>query len=109
MIERLSTHVLDTAAGRPMAAVPVVLTAADGTVLGTDVTDDDGRVAQLNDESLGPGDYAVTFDVADHVTRTHGTVFHPRITVHVRLDGGRNHYHVPVLASPYSYSTYLGS
>ena len=109
MIARLSTHVLDTAVGRPAAEVPVVLTGADGTVLGTGTTDADGRVAQLNDEPLVPGDHAVTIDVADHVARTHGTVFHPRITVHVRLDGGREHYHVPVLASPYSYTTYLGS
>lgn len=109
MIERLSTHVLDTAAGRPAAGVPVVLAGADGTVLGGGTTDVDGRIDRLNDEPLAPGEVSVTLTVADHLESVHGTVFHPRITVHARLDGARAHYHLPVLVSPYAYTTYLGS
>ncbi|MBE7163211.1 MAG: hydroxyisourate hydrolase [Williamsia herbipolensis] len=109
-IERLSTHVLDVAAGVPAPGVPVVLVADDdGTVLGRGTTDADGRVAQLNEEPFGPGEVTLTLDVAAYMTRTHGTVFHPRITVHVRLDGARSHYHLPVLAGPFSHTTYLGS
>lgn len=116
-IERVSTHVLDTAAGVPAAGVPAVLCrdGADPTdhtehaVLGRGTTDADGRIAALNDGPLVAGDYRVTLDVADHMRRTHGALFHPTITVHVRLDGARPHYHLPVLASPYSYTTYLGS
>jgi 5-hydroxyisourate hydrolase len=110
VIERVSTHVLDTATGRPAAGIPAVLVRdSDGAVLGTGTTDADGRVARLNDEPFGPGDVTLTLDVEQHVAATHGTVFHPRITVHVRLDGGRSHYHLPVLAAPFSHTTYLGS
>jgi 5-hydroxyisourate hydrolase len=109
-VERLSTHVLDIATGRPADGVPVVLVrAADQAVLGRGTTDADGRVARLNDEPIPPGDVTLTFDVEHYVARTHGTVFHPRITVHVRLDGRRSHYHLPVLAGPFSHTTYLGS
>ena len=114
VIVRVSTHVLDTAAGVPAAGVPAVLCRdgadhTDHTVLGRGTTDADGRIAALNDGPLAAGDYRVTLDVADHMRRTHGALFHPTITVHVRLDGARPHYHLPVLASPYSYTTYLGS
>ena len=110
MIERVSTHVLDTATGRPAAGIPAELVRdGDGVVLGTGTTDADGRIPGLNDEPFAPGDVTLTLDVADYVTRTHGTVFHPRISVHVRLDGARTHYHLPVLAGPFSHTTYLGS
>jgi 5-hydroxyisourate hydrolase len=109
-IERLSTHVLDVAIGRPAEGIPVVLVRdADQVVLGRGTTDADGRVARLNDEPLAPGDLTLTFDVDAYISRTHGTVFHPRITLHVRLDGTRQHYHLPVLAGPFSHTTYLGS
>ncbi|WP_018331022.1 hydroxyisourate hydrolase [Actinomycetospora chiangmaiensis] len=109
-IERLSTHVLDVAAGRPAEGVGVTLVRdGDAVELGRGTTDADGRVAQLNDEPLDPGDVTLSYDVAAYMTRTHGTVFHPRITVHVRLDGARSHYHLPVLAGPFSHTTYLGS
>jgi hydroxyisourate hydrolase len=110
VIERLSTHVLDTAAGAPAAGVDAHLEdVATGAVLGHGTTDDDGRVGRLNDELLAPGDYRIVLDLAAHQQRRHHTVFHPTITVHVRLDGARTHYHVPVLVGPYSYTTYLGS
>jgi len=111
-IQRVSTHVLDTATGRPAAGVPAALIRDGGdgeVVVGRGTTDDDGRVDRLNDGPLAPGDHRVVLDLAGYLDRTHGTVFHPTITVHVRLDGARRHYHVPVLASPYSYTTYLGS
>lgn len=111
-IARISTHLLDTAAGRPAAGVPVLLQRVTGdgaTVVGRGVTDDDGRVGQLNDAAVGAGDYSLTFDTDSYFRGVGGTVFYPSITVHVRLDGGRAHYHVPVLASTFSYATYLGS
>ena len=108
MIERISTHVLDVATGAPAAGIPAELRRG-GEILGTGTTDDDGRIGRLNDEPFGPGDVELTLDVADYVTGTHGSVFHPRITVHCRLDGARTHYHLPVLAGPFSFTTYLGS
>ena len=113
MIERLSTHMLDTSVGKPAVGIPVVLerVGVDGTdaEVGTGVTDDDGRVGQLNREPLEPGDYRLAFDTADYFKRVHSNVFYPVITVQVRLPEGREHIHIPVLASNFSYSTYLGS
>jgi 5-hydroxyisourate hydrolase len=112
-IARISTHVLDTALGRPAPGIPVVLEAVgpDGSsqVLGEGVTDDDGRVGQLNRAPVPPGELRVAFATGGWFQQAHGRVFFPSITVQVLLDGARSHYHVPVLVSPYSYSTYLGS
>lgn len=112
-IERISTHVLDTQAGRPAAGIPVGLHAvtADGTArwVGGGVTDDDGRVGSLVEAAVAAGTFRLVFDTADYFVGVHGRLFYPRITVDVHLDGARSHYHVPVLASLFSFTTYLGS
>lgn len=112
-VERLSTHFLDTGIGRPGAGIPIALEriGADGTAssVGGGVTDVDGRVGRLNDEPLDPAEYRLTFATAAYFLATHGTVFYPTITVQVRLPDTRDHFHIPVLASTFSYSTYLGS
>ena len=109
----ISTHVLDTQAGRPAPGIPVGLHAVgdDGSSshLGDGTTDTDGRVGSLTDGPVQPGIYRLVFDTADYFVGAHGTSFYPRITVEVHLDGARSHYHVPVLASLYSFCTYLGS
>ena len=113
MITRISTHFLDTGVGRPAAGLPVSLEliGADGagTEIGSGVTDMDGRVGQLNTEPVDAGRYRLTFAVADYFTAVHGTAFYPVIAVQVLLPAGRTHFHIPVLASTFSYSTYLGS
>ena len=98
-MSHVTTHVLDTAAGRPAAGIPVRLLAA-GEVLATGTTDADGRVTTLGPEELSPGDYRLEFDVA--------TPFLPRVTIDFRVTDA-SHYHVPVLLSPYGYTTYRGS
>lgn len=112
-IDRISTHVLDTGLGVPAVGVPVVLHRLDpdgaGTELGAGITDVDGRVARLNDGPVEPGDYRFDFSTADYFQAAHGVVFYPRITITVTLPDTRDHFHVPVLAGTYSYSTYLGS
>ena len=101
----LSTHILDTSAGRPAAGVRVVLESVDGEHLGDGVTDDDGRVAPLGPESIAPGDYRVRFDTGAYL----GTdAFYPEVVVHFRAEGDQ-HYHVPLLLNPFGYSTYRGS
>jgi 5-hydroxyisourate hydrolase len=112
VIEQLSTHMLDTVAGAPAAGIPVLLELigpdARATVAGNGRTDADGRVGRLNAAPLAPGQYRLTFDTAQYFTAQHGTAFYPRIVVEVTLFD-RYHFHLPVLAGTYSYSTYLGS
>jgi 5-hydroxyisourate hydrolase len=100
----LSTHVLDTARGRPAAGVPVQLLDSTGSALADGVTDDDGRVAPLGSE-LGAGSYTLRFDVAAY--QPDG--FYPEVAVTFTVAEGERHYHVPLLLSPYGYSTYRGS
>jgi len=97
----LSTHVLDTSAGRPATAVPVRLEAADGTVLAEGETDADGRLASLG-VALEPGEHRLRFATAAY------SAFYPEVVV-TFLVGDDEHYHVPLLLSPYGYSTYRGS
>lgn len=110
-IVRLSTHVLDTTVGRPAAGIPAALESLDGTPLSApgSVTDDDGRVFRLNIADLAPGRFRLTLDTAAYFERLHGAMFYPQISVSFALDGDREHYHIAVLTSTYSYSTYLGS
>lgn len=113
MIERISTHLLDTTIGRPAAGIPVTLEqiAQDGSSrrIGDGVTDVDGRVGQLNADPVEAGQYRLVFTTADYFATVHGSVFYPAIAVHVLLPDTRTHFHIPVMASTFSYSTYLGS
>jgi 5-hydroxyisourate hydrolase len=95
----LSTHVLDTAAGRPAAGVPVTLFDADGSTLADAVTDADGRVGSLGGE-LASGRYRLRFGVDGP--------FYPEVVVTFTI-AADEHHHVPLLLSPYGYSTYRGS
>ena len=112
-ITRLSTHVLDAALGRPADGIPVVLESVspDGgcALVGEGVTDADGRVQQVNSAALPPGEYRLSLATASYFTAHHGTVFYPAVAVAFILDGARPHYHIAVLASTFSYTTYRGS
>jgi 5-hydroxyisourate hydrolase len=105
---QLSTHVLDAVTGRPAAGVPVTLTDATGTVLARAVTDDDGRITGLATAEL-TGVHRLTFDTAAYFA-AHGTVgFYPEVVIAFDIDDPAGRYHVPILLSPYAYSTYRGS
>lgn len=106
----LSTHVLDTALGRPAQGIRVTLERADD-VVGSGVTDADGRVRDLHkqDAPLSQGTYTLTFYVAEYFSKAGRESFFPEIVVNFRIDGGAEHYHVPLLLSPFGYSTYRGS
>jgi 5-hydroxyisourate hydrolase len=117
---RLTTHVLDTALGKPAAQVPIQLFRVDrqqGTrVLVTETnTNGDGRTDSplLVNESFVVGTYELVFHVGryfSYVERAAASVpFYDHITVRVTLASGSEHYHVPLLVSPWSYSTYRGS
>ena len=99
----LSTHVLDTARGRPAAGVAITLR-RDGEVVASAVTDADGR-ARLGD-ALAAGEYELEFAVGDYFGSRD---FLDRVPVRFRIADPDAHYHVPLLVSPWSYSTYRGS
>jgi len=103
-VSTLSTHVLDTAAGRPAVGVLVRLETRDGRPLGEATTDADGRVGALGPDSLDPGDYALRFDTGSYVDG-----FYPEVVVTFTIADPGEHYHVPLLLSPFGYSTYRGS
>lgn len=110
----ITTHVLDTARGRPAAGVPVLLErwARDGwEALGKSTTDSDGRVNRLLPEAmpLAPGTYRLTFDTQAYFATHNLEGFYPQVTVVFQVRDGRQHYHVPLLLSPFGYSTYRGS
>jgi 5-hydroxyisourate hydrolase len=109
-VSTLSTHVLDTALGRPAQGIRVTLERADD-VVGSGVTDADGRVRDLHkkDAPLSQGTYKLTFYVAAYFSKAGRESFFPEIVVNFRIDGGAEHYHVPLLLSPFGYSTYRGS
>jgi 5-hydroxyisourate hydrolase len=108
-VSYISAHVLDAAAGLPAAGVRVRLAEADGTPLAESVTDADGRVADLGPEHLVPGVYQVTFGSGDYFGRRGAHCFHPSVSVLFTVAADQAHYHIPLLLSPYSYTTYRGS
>jgi 5-hydroxyisourate hydrolase len=97
---RLSTHILDTALGRPAAGITVRLCDGDRRPLKTVTTDADGRA--VIDQNLVPGVYELIFAVPP-------TDFLDQVVVRFRIAEGEPKYHVPLLISPYGYTTYRGS
>lgn len=106
----ISTHVLDTALGKPAAGIRVTLGRGDA-VVGEGVTDADGRARDLhaNEAGLAAGDYRLTFAVGEYFAAASRESFYSEIVVNFRVDSDEGHYHVPLLLSPYGYSTYRGS
>ena len=113
---RLSTHVLDTARGRPAAGIPVTLhrIAADGarTPVAEAVTNRDGRTDAplLAGVAFAPGTYELTFAVGAYFDDiAPGAPFLDGVPLRFTVSDPDGHYHVPLLVSPWSYSTYRGS
>jgi 5-hydroxyisourate hydrolase len=108
----LSTHVVDTMHGRPAAGVAVALTGPNGEIA-RGSTNADGRCPELAQEALAPGRYALAFSVADYFRGIGVALPDPPfldvITIEFGIAPDGRHYHVPLLVSPYGYSTYRGS
>ncbi|MGB7859061.1 MAG: hydroxyisourate hydrolase [Acidimicrobiia bacterium] len=101
----LSTHVLDTSTGQPAGNMTVRLArwSSDAWLkLSERATNSDGRVSDF--ESLQEGRYRLSFETGDY-----GNSFYPFVAVVFEVDGVRDHYHIPLLLSPYGYTTYRGS
>jgi 5-hydroxyisourate hydrolase len=111
-VSAITTHVLDTAAGVPAAGVAVALEArtdAGWQRLGEAVTDDDGRVRDLGPDTVAAGEYRLTFATGAYFAATGTRSFFPEITVTFVIDDPTRHHHVPLLLSPFAFSTYRGS
>jgi 5-hydroxyisourate hydrolase len=110
----ITTHVLDTSKGRPAAGVRVTLemkTDGGWTRLGAGATDGDGRLRTLlaAGSPLAAGTYRLTFETAAYFAAQGVTAFYPEVQVQFAVQEGGGHFHVPLLLSPYGYSTYRGS
>lgn len=104
----ITTHVLDVALGRPAVGVPVRLEAG-GEVLAETVTGDDGRITDLGPGTVAAGTYRLTFGTAAYFEATGQQGFYPEVSITFALTDPAEHYHVPLLLSPFAYSTYRGS
>ncbi|WP_300009940.1 hydroxyisourate hydrolase [Pseudonocardia sp.] len=103
----LSTHVLDATSGRPAVGLAVRL-ACGGAVLARAVTDRDGRVRD-GFPDLAAGTYTLTFDTGGYFAATGQQGFYPEVAVTFAVTDPGSHHHVPLLLSPFAYSTYRGS
>lgn len=115
-MRRLTTHVLDTALGKPAAGLKVELyRLGSGTEhLATATTNGDGRLDSpiLEGAAFDPGVYELHFHAGDYLQKTHRLpqpVFLDVIPIRFGIGDAAEHYHVPLLLSPYGYSTYRGS
>ena len=112
----LTTHVLDAADGAPAVGIAVELADARGLPIAEAVTDADGR-ASLGPERLPAGEYTLAFRTGPYFAAQGKDTFYPFVTVTFRVEGSDDadadmpgrHLHVPLLLSPFAYSTYRGS
>lgn len=112
-MSQITTHILDTSTGKPAKGVSIVLEQKlDGTwkKLAGGITNTDGRISDLlsPDTILKPGIYRMIFDTKSYFIAQQVKAFYPGITVEFEISDS-SHYHLPLLLSPYGYSTYRGS
>ena len=110
----ITCHVLDTSIGKPAPGIQVRLERRSGgqgwQALGQALTNADGRVLGFEPtEQLSSGEYRVCFDTATYFMRQGQPIFYPRVEVTFQVAAAGEHYHIPLLLSPYGYSTYRGS
>jgi 5-hydroxyisourate hydrolase len=114
IMSAITTHILDISRGQPAGGVAVVLelkSAQGWQVLGQGVTDADGRLKSLlaEDFKLVPGSYRLIFEVGEYFETQHVESFYTEVAISFIVRDHEGHYHVPLLLSPYGYSTYRGS
>ena len=108
----VSTHVLDVARGRPAAGLAVTLSrrkpGGEWSVVGRAVTDREGRVKELSSTALEVGEYRLEFATGAYLKTSGADAFYPEVSVVFATAKGDTHLHVPLLLSPFGYSTYKG-
>lgn len=108
----LSTHVLDATTGRPATGVALTLQRRNEPVwepVGEGVTDDDGRCRTLAPAGLQAAIYRLVFDTGGYFAASSQQGFYPEVSIVFEVTEPMRHYHVPLLLSPFAYSTYRGS
>lgn len=105
----VTAHVLDASLGSPASGVTVTLLHSDNTEIAQAITNADGRVPELGPETLDSGVYRITFGTGEYFAARNVEIFYPSITVDFTVDAEQEHYHIPLLLSPFAYSTYRGS
>ena len=109
----ITTHVLDTSIGRPGAAIAVELERVEQGVwhlVGGGITDSDGRLRTLTPEGpVQPGTYRIRFQTGAYFAANQAQGFFPIVEIQFTVVDGGQHYHVPLLLSPFGFSTYRGS
>ena len=104
----LSSHVLDTTAGTPVPGILLTLTTPDGRII-EQTTNEDGRCSGFNDYPLSTGGYCMRFHCKEYLITRHGNSFYPFVDIHFEISEAAGHYHIPLLISPFGYSSYRGS
>ena len=111
----ISTHILDTSRGAPASGVAVCLEAQNTDESWAELshawTDQDGRVKPffLVSQPIAEGTYRLVYDTDPYYSSLNVDCFYPQVTVVFKIGDGSQHYHVPLLISPFGYSTYRGS
>jgi 5-hydroxyisourate hydrolase len=110
-VSAVTTHVLDTARGRPALGIGVELERLRATVeaVAAGRTNEDGRVDDLGPDRLEPGDYRLRFATAAYFATLGQQALYPEVVVAFTVDDPDQHYHLPLLLGPFSFSTYRGS
>ncbi|MFI8569666.1 hydroxyisourate hydrolase [Rhodococcus sp. NPDC078407] len=105
----VTAHVLDAARGIPAQTLSITLSDSDGNALAQSVTDDQGRVSSLGPTELPSGTYRLTFATGAYFAAQHTECFHPEVLVTFEITAPDQHYHIPLLLSPFAFTTYRGS
>lgn len=108
----ISTHILNASLGQPAAQVLVKLYQAVNhqyVLLDEQFTDADGRISAFKTETLIQASYQLVFEVGDYFQALNTASFYPSVCINFKVADTQQHYHVPLLISPFSYSTYRGS
>lgn len=112
-MSRITTHVLDTSSGIPAAGIEVKLYGQSGNSwneIASGITNENGRIGDLisADAKLSSGTYKLSFETRKYFEKKAVVNFYPCVEIIFQIDGS-SHYHIPLLISPYGYTTYRGS
>ena len=105
----ISTHILDTGLGKPASNVLAHLFNEQGLLIGKATTNQDGRIANFGEITFAEGHYSLEFFTAEYFENLNIETFFPKAVIHFSIKHSVQHYHIPLLISPFAYSTYRGS